>query len=469
MNKIQAVKILKELQRRQPVDLLATSFPRQTDFLNDPSQHIAALVSRGGGKTYAAALKLVKACIEKPFTKTLYCALTQKSAFDTISPNLIDIKERHKLEFEINNKGCKFKNGSKIIFFGLDANQKQSAMIRGQRFACAVIDETAHYDVDLEKIITDVIEPCLVTKEGTGQVIIISTPSYIRSYFAKITEHVDTDGYSLGVPGWKVHKWSTLDNPYTAKAFQELMEKKQKEFPGIEMTPGFKHEFLAEWTLADASHFCYRYTSANFFPELPISTAAYHYILGMDLGFEDPNAWVVLAYNYDSPKVYVVYAFKMNRMTLDQIIQKTAEIREMFPISSFVIDSANKQSVVDFKLRSGIPFKAAQKFDKMQHINFVNNDFIMGNVKILPGASDLIRELETLTIDRRNPLKPCEGPEANHLCDAFLYSWRESKHYTYQEKEVIEITPEQKIIQYFKDKERKMEIPWFERETEDEF
>ena len=110
-----------------------------------------------------------------------------------------------------------------------------------------------------------------------------------------------------------------------------------------------------------------------------------------------------------------------------------------------IIDGANKQGVESMRHRSNIPFEYADKQDKATFIELCNNDLIQGSIKMLDTDSirPLWEEMSSLVWvtdgDKIKYPKKEHPALPNHLCDAFLYSWRCGWHYASspQEKKAI--------------------------------
>ena len=168
-------------------------------------------------------------------------------------------------------------------------------------------------------------------------------------------------------------------------------------------------------------------------------------VLGVDLGWEDDNAFVLTGYHPHDPNCYVMETYAHKRWTFDEverfIIEHYCRNSTLNPHKIF-IDGANKQGVESMRMRTNIPFEYADKIDKVTFIELCKADMVQGKIKIVDngGNQDLIRELCTLTWltdngkivypKKENPLLP------NHRTDALLYGWRNGFHYHWAPKEV---------------------------------
>jgi len=181
-------------------------------------------------------------------------------------------------------------------------------------------------------------------------------------------------------------------------------------------------------------------------------------VLGVDTGWEDDNAFVLCGYHENDPHLYVIRTFNKPRMTFDQVVVKINEfmLDPLYPVSKVIIDGANKQGVESMRIRSAIPFEYADKQGKVDFIEMLNGDFVQAKIKInqrCEALTDELRGLVWLTDGDKIVLPKKENPSlSNHLCDAFLYAWRNGYHYHSSPKEV-------KLAKYSKE--------WYAKQAED--
>ncbi len=424
------------------VDLLADSFPEQTAFIKDSSKLKAALTTRRAGKSYAAGLMLFQFCMNNPFAACAYIGLTRETAKNVmVEPVLKKINRTYKLNARFYKSPARivFPNGSYILFIGINDTAEEREKLLGQHFKLAVIDEGASYTIDLKTTIKDFILPTLT--DDDGQLVMIGTPGNLRNYFCDITEN--------RIPGWSVHFWTAEQNPHVRTNWLKDIEKLKQDYPNIEEDPGFQQHYRGKWTI-DLTKKAYKANNSNYIDELPPGN--YHYILGMDLGWEDDNSWVVGAYTNQDPTLYLVHSFSKNHMLLDEIIEQLTKIESKYNIERYVIDAANKQYVEELRYRTKRPFTPATKQEKMKYVSMMNSDFLLKKIKILAKeCTSLLKEYDYLIIDDSNPLKPTIMG-GDHNADAALYLWRASFHYnSFKEPEVIK-TPEQTVEDWW-DKE----------------
>lgn len=467
MNKQKALKILAEVQRRQPIDLLSgpLSFPEQNAFIRDQSKLKSLLTSRRGGKSYAVGLNMTDVCLTTPNITCAYIGLTRDSAKNVIIPHLKEIKKNFNIKqmrFYKSPARVQFSNGSTILFFGINDTEEEREKLLGQHFKIAAIDEGASYTIDLRATIKDYIEPTLW--DDNGQLIIIGTPGNLRNYFCEITEG--------RVPGWSNHTWLTDKNPKTREQYLKEIEEKRRLYPNIDKDPGFQQHYLAKWTI-DTDKILYKCNKFNlidsFTPKYEASS--YIYILGMDLGWDDQNAFVVCAYHKYEKHLFILETFAKNQMYEDEIVKKINELKSKYNISIYVIDAGGSQKsyVENLRYKTRIPFIAAAKPEKLKFIHMMNSDLICEKIKIVqPNCKELLEEWNSLSkLEESHVYERVVGSQKDHVADAALYAWRYSFHYNVEDEPVIiNPTSEQAVDKFWEKEIDRINNPqsWWEAE-----
>lgn len=421
-------------EKKEPV-FADARFQRQRDFLEDPARMRVVLCTRRSGKSYGAGLLLLREAWETPNVSCLYVALTRASAKRIMWKDVLKTIDREQ------GLGCRFNetelsvtlpNGSIIYLLGMDADEQEKDKALGQKFKAIVIDEAASYGVDLHEMVYGILKPA--TADYRGTIAMIGTPGNMkRGLFYELTQ-----GQNPGEPGrwekmgWSGHRWSAFDNPHITDKWREEIEDLKKANPLVEETPLFQQHYLGKWTVDD-SKLVYKFDfDRNVFDELPTigGRGRWHYVLGIDLGFNDPTAWVVCAYHDTSRVLYVLGAHKKEHCDITEVADQTRRLMGRFDFDRIIIDNANKQAVEEIRRRHDIPLTAAEKTGKADFIEIMNGDFILGNIKLhRKAALPLAEEYSQLIWDERSPRREEHAACANHCVDAALYAWRHCYQY----------------------------------------
>lgn len=411
-------------------DILDRSFTKQCEFIEDHHTLKALWCTRRAAKSYTGGLALVKAGLENPGSNCLYLGLTRGSAKGIIWKDVlkqIDKKFDLQMSFNGTELTATFPNGSIIYVTGVDADEDEMEKLLGKKYKFIFIDEAQSYSINLRALIYGVLGPACVDQGGT---ICIAGTS------GNITQGLFFDITNKKEPGWKLFTWTAFDNPYVAEQWQLELDRIDRERPLFKETPLYKQWYLNLWDI-DAEKLVYKFNHAkNTYIKLPaVRPEGWTYILGVDTGWEDDNAFVLAAFHENDPCLYIIRTFNQRHMTFDQVTLKIHEFmaHPTEPPCKIIIDGANKQGVESMRQRSAIPFEYADKTGKVDFIEMMNADFIQERIKIHFHCNELIQEVMGLvwkTTSDKIDLPKKEHPSLpNHLCDAMLYAWRNGYHY----------------------------------------
>jgi hypothetical protein len=500
-------KVLKEqlaLQEDNAARILVGANPVQRDLILDDSYYIGAVCPRRSGKTFAVTSKVLYFGEKYPGSRILVISLTLKSTVENYwsgSPGGLFAQNALyglNLKFNTTQHTWVHPNGSR----GLLAGAETKADIERLRGAAAeadivIIDECKSFAPDhLNDLIENVVEPGLMTRDG--QLVMIGTPGSIPlGPFYQATSLLSvTDGDNPTPtcimwndkenPGpsysklskediselYSLHHWTIADNLAAPHQWKRALTIKRKRGWGDDH-PVWRREYLGEWVGND-SDLVYAYASnraadpakVTWRPSphsptgLPDGLGPWHLVLGLDLGYVDDSAMVLVAYSETLRELRHVYDYKAPGLDAEAFASQVLGICQGFgQIEMVVADTAgggSKMIIEMLNQRLGLAIQPAKKSEKTDHIELLNGDFNSGRVKLIPG-SDLEREICGLQWDLSQNSKVIlartgrlrEDPKCpNHLCDALLYAWRFSYHY-YAQPDVVE-TPSTGSIEWVK-------------------
>ena len=78
------------------------------------------------------------------------------------------------------------------------------------------------------------------------------------------------------------------------------------------------------------------------------------FVLGIDLGFVDATAFVVLGFSEDSPDVYVVHSDKVSELTTEDIARKIHALVQRFEPVRIVADSGGLGKMIVEELNKAL-------------------------------------------------------------------------------------------------------------------
>lgn len=427
-------------------NVLESAFPKQLEFITAKSKQKALFCTRRSAKSFTAGLYLVHEALKNPGCNCLFIGLTRASAKAIIWKDIltiIDQKYGLGCSFNQTDLTMTFPNSSVISVTGVDVDEKEMNKLLGRKYRLVCIDEASMYTIDLRNLVYGVLGPAMVDPNDDGEsgtICLMGTASdFPRGLFYDVTIGKENS--------WQLFEWAASDNPFVAKKWAEALEKIRAERPTYMETPQFKQWYLNQWVV-DEEKLVYRFDMAkNLADSMPhLAADGWTYVLGVDTGWEDDSAFVLTAYHTNHPYLYIPRIFKQKKMTFEDVANKIQEfMKDDLAPHRVIVDGANKQGVESMRHRSNIPFEFADKQDKATFIELCNSDMIQGKVKIINTAENrpLWEEMSALVWmtdgDKLRYPKKEHPALANHLCDAFLYSWRCGWHYaaTPQEKRLV--------------------------------
>ena len=408
-----------EAKHRKAMAFKPQLFAQQAQFIKDPRKLKAALCSRRAGKSHMAGCYVIAEALKHPRSTVPYVALTRGHAKRIMWKTLLDLTRPYTPQVNLTELRITLSNGSDIVLAG--ANDEATAEVfRGQKFPLVVLDECASFRSHFKEMVEEVIEPALIDLNGT--LAMIGTPSAAcRGLFYEATTSQDSP-YSL-------HKWTILDNPFIPHA-KEWLSERMAERGWTQDTPAYRREWLGEWVASTDSQVYAFSRDRNIASQIP---SKMNYILGIDLGYDDETAFVVVGYRPDDTRLYVVETYAKSEMIITDIVRKVDELQSRY--GSFVRIVADtgglgKQIAAEIRKRYGVPVFPAEKTQKADFIQLLNDDLRLGKILVNPIEINFIEEITALQWDEEKDGRFIEDPRfANHRCDAFLYAWRESSHY----------------------------------------
>lgn len=443
------------VQRERP-DVLAGCFPDQLAFIRDASPFRFAICTRRAAKTYSVGLDFINDSLDHPRANYLFLGLVREETKRIFWKDVLkDIDLRYGLNAKFNESDLcmTMPNGAVIYLGAADQNEKERRKLLGARYRKVCIDEAQAWTVDLRDLVYGVLSPAVT--DLRGQITLTGTPGNLYTgFFKEVTNGCSARGIGppeIREPGWQGFAWTTDKNPYVAAQWKARIEGLVAANPRVVETPWFRNNYLGEWVV-DVDGLVYKFDAArNTFGELPLLTdprGAWHFVLGVDLGFfPDPSAFVLACYHDFDPCLYLLRSWKEWRMDITDVANRVKlfeeEVRVQYgaDIEFFVIDGANAQAVAEMRRRHQLDLLPADKRGKEDFIELMNSEFIFANIKVSPrGCSEgvlnsgtksdslgLIEEYQGLIWDPRVPKgKPRKEHVAcqNHLADAALYAWR---------------------------------------------
>lgn len=155
----------------------------------------------------------------------------------------------------------------------------------------------------------------------------------------------------------------------------------------------------------------------------------WRFVLGIDYGFNDDCAFVVLGWREHGNVVYVIESAHEAGLVPDDAAQAVDSLEQRYHFDVIVGDTGGlgKGYVEEARQRWRLPIEPAEKHNKRGYISLLNGALRSRKLLVFQGNEDLEREWNTLPW-AEGKQKEAEG-FANHLADATLYGWRAATAY----------------------------------------
>jgi phage terminase large subunit len=306
------------------------------------------------------------------------------------------------------DKVIELSNGSTVRIGSV--NQVDSCV--GRSYDLIIFDEAA---------LTDGMEAFNVALRPTldkpsAKALFISTPRGKNNWFSKLFER----GFSDEFPQWFSVKATYKDNP---RMTEEDVAEARKSMSDAE----FRQEYEADFSTFEGKIWQIKESCVRKF-ELDYRKC--DIFAGLDLGFRDPTAFAVCAYNWSDEKFYITDEYLNNEETTSGHAKNIKDLMDRWNIDQIYIDSANQQQRYDFAQEYDIPTMNAKKsvLDGIGYIaSLADNDRII----IDPELKKVLYAVDQYQWDPNQNLqkeKPLHN-DASHMADAIryaLYSYKTS-------------------------------------------
>lgn len=243
-----------------------------------------------------------------------------------------------------------------------------------------------------------------------SKAIFISTPRGLHNYFKKFYDR----GFSSEYPEWVSIHSDWHENP---RASETDINEAKNSLSSAE----FRQEYYADFTVFEGK--CWDFNLDDVRDLSGLDYRGMDVIAGLDIGFRDPTAMCVIAYDYDTDKYYVIDEYYSNEKTTGVHAEKVKELEDKYNISAIFIDSAAAQTRFDWAQDYDIATIGAKKSLK-DSIGAVGRICEQRKLIVHSGCRKTLESLDQYQWDNRTMLqqeKPVHGPES-HMADALRYA-----------------------------------------------
>lgn len=374
--------------------------------VNNPKyRFVSAALSRRQGKTYIANIIGQLVCLVPN------CQVLIMSPNYSLSQISFDLQRgllKH-FDVEVTRDNAKDKiielSNQSTIRMG-SVNQVDSCV--GRSYDLIIFDEAA-LSSDGEEAFNVALRPTL--DKPNSKAIFISTPRGKNNWFSNFYQR----GYSSEFPEWVSIRATYHSNP---RISQSDIDEARKSMSEAE----FRQEYEADFNIFQGQVWNFNSEECVMYLD-ELDTRRMDVIAGLDVGFKDPTAFCVIAYDWDEDKYYVVDEYLNNERTTEQHAEELKKMCDHWDIDLIFIDSAAQQTRFDLAQQYDISTNNAKK-SVLDGIGFVAA--LVDNDKLIvdPRCTNTLYALDQYQWDTNPNLakeKPKHGP-ASHMADALRYA-----------------------------------------------
>lgn len=404
-------------------NLEAFCFDKQIDFIRDPAKYKLAVCSRRAGKTVGCAADLINTALNTAKVVCLYITLSRNNAKKIIWNDLLEINRNYSLGGVPNETelSLKFPNQS-VIYCSGAKDRTEIEKFRGLAIKKCYIDEVQSFKDYVRDLIDQVISKALFDYNGT--LCLTGTPPPVPTgYF-----------YECWNSGqWSNHHWTMFDNPWLLKKSgltpQQLLDQELKRKGVTVDDPTIQRECFGRWAV-DTDSLVFKYNKEkNDFDKLP-HLKTWHYIIGVDIGFDDSDAIAVIAWSEATAECYLVEEKVTAKQGITELANQIDRMIKTYNPDSIVMDTGGlgKKIAEEMNSRYSLPIRPAEKTRKFEFIELLN-DALRTRKFFASRSSRFAQDCMLVEWDKEATQLKVSDRYHSDICDAVLYAYRESLHW----------------------------------------
>ena len=370
--------------------------------VNNPKyRFVCAALARRLGKTYIANV------IGQLVMLVPGCNILIISPNYTLSSISFELQRRlirsFDLEVEkdnIKDKILELTNGSTIRMGSLSTVDS----CVGRSYDLIIFDEAALGDG--ESAFNVALRPTL-DRPGS-KAIFISTPRGKNNWFSRFYDR----GFSDKFP-----EWASLTADYTEN--HRMSESDVREAQSVMTKAEFEQEYMASFSTFEGQIFHLEETLKYDY----VARDGDEVIAGLDPGYKDPTAFVVIVYSPTDDTYHIVDEYQAAEATTVMHVERIQELIDKWKIETIFIDSAAAQFAGDLAYTYDIATIKAKK-SVLDGIASVQTLAEQGRIRVAPHCENVLYMFDQYRWDTKANLAK-ERPEhgiASHCADALRYA-----------------------------------------------
>ena len=382
--------------------------PSQVALINavnsEKYRFVCAALSRRQGKTYIANI------IGQLVSLVPNCNILIMSPNFSLSAISFDLQRGLIKHFELEvikdnakDRVIELGNGSTVRMGSI--NQVDSSV--GRSYDLIIFDEAAL--ADGKDAFNVALRPTL--DKPNSKAIFISTPRGRMNWFSEFYNR----GYTDDFPEWISIKATYKDNPRMAQSDIDEARRSMSEAE-------FKQEYEADFNTYEGQVWTFDFEECV--ADLSeLDTSHMDVFAGLDVGYRDPTAFCVIAYDWDNHKFYLIDEYFDSEKTTEHHAAEIRRLIDKHDIDYIYIDSAAQQTRFDFAQNYDISTINAKK-SLLDGISYIANIVDNNNLIIDQYQARSLSCVDAYQWDP-NPNLIREKPKhnmASHMADALRYA-----------------------------------------------
>jgi hypothetical protein len=403
--------------------LTGSCFGPQRTFLEDDATFATADCSRRAGKSNGIAKWLLEGPIGEPEAPSLYFTISRKEAKRIIWGTMKKLNRELNLGYEPNESELiLYRAGFPSVYLTGVNTKDEIEKARGTGWGRVAADEAQTLPQYVQDMINDVLLPSFI--DYGGKLRVIGTPGPVPvGFFHATTQNAE----------YTHHHWTVWDNPFLRDKAPGMLEKTLRVRGLSRDDPSIQREWFGKWVY-DPESLVFKFDpQKNCYESLPLLAGTWQYCIGIDIGYEDADALVVLAWNSHDTRVWVTDELIQNKQDVTSLASMIRGVYERLgrdKVVAMVMDTggAGLKIAEELSARHALPVSAAEKQHKQSYIELVNDALRTGRLLVKAAGrfahDSLLVEWdhEKTTPDKRVISERFHSD----VCDALLYAYREA-------------------------------------------
>lgn len=245
-----------------------------------------------------------------------------------------------------------------------------------------------------------------------SKAIFISTPRGRKNWFSEFYNRGFTEEFPT---------WVSIHADYTEN--KRMKEEDVAEARRSMTKAEFEQEYMASFNTFEGAIYNFNESGEDVIDYYPELTERFEVFAGLDPGFKDHTAFVVIAYSQEEDLYYVIDEYLENERTTDKHAAAIKEMQEKYQIESIFIDAAAAQMAADLAYSYDLATTKAKK-NVLEGIAFLQTIIEQGRLKVNTNCLhtlDMLSQYQWSSKENLIKDKP-EHNEYSHMADALRYA-----------------------------------------------